>query len=875
MSLWRPLARGLRVLTRRTAADEDLDQEVQHYVDEATAAYVARGLSAADARRAARIEIGTATAVRERVRDSGWESPVGTLFADARFAGRMLRKSPVFSVVVVLVISLGSGAVTTIFSGMNALVLRPLPGIADPGPLVALRPARPDGTAAEQGSYAYYTFLRDRAHTLDGMAAWGRVSLTVATGGEGTAILGQMVSASYFDVLGVRPALGRFFADDENRTPGSHPVIVFSHAFWKSRLGGDPSAIGRTVSVSGHPFTVIGVAPEPFRGIYTGLQADAWVPLMMQPLLRPRSNLTNASWLWLFGRLRAGASRDAAQQELSALTARRAEELSAPAFSAMRVTPLTGLPNGEGRALLGFMGLLLAAAGLVLLIAGINVAGMLAARYVARGREMAVRAALGAGRARLLRQLLTEVLALFLIGALGGFLVALVATAALERLPLPGTVPLSLELSPDLRVFAFTLAISLAAGLVFGLAPAWRAARTDIISRLRDDSPGSGSSRSVVMRGLIAGQLALSLVLLVAAGLFLRALDSGQRIDPGFETAGVTTALLEPESWGYDQARSRAFYRTLRARVEALPGVTEVSYTGRLPLMMSSSPDEITTDGSTRVPVHTASVDAGYFPALRMPLVQGRAFRASDDEGAARVAVINETLARKAWPDGSAIGRIFRFRDTATLVVGIARDAKYARLDEATPPFVYFPLAQLWQPSQTLLVRTAGDPERFGPAIQQAVLSIDPVLPRVRTATLEQATAIVLLPQRAAAIVTGALGGVGLALAAVGLYGLMAFSAAWRTREIGIRVALGAARSQVLGMMIRDGMRLAAIGIAMGLLLSVAATRLIAGWLFDVSPLDSSTFAGMALLFAAVAFVASYLPARRAAAHGGGALRSP
>ena len=624
------------------------------------------------------------------------------------------------------------------------------------------------------------------------------------------------------------------------------------------------------MSVSGHPFTVIGVAPEPFRGIYTGLQADAWVPLMMQPVLRPRSNLTNASWLWLFGRLRTGATLDGAQHELSALTAARADELSgrdgARTFTAMRVAPLTGLPNGEGRSLLGFMGLLLAAAGLVLLIAGINVAGMLAARYIARGREMAVRAALGAGRARLLRQLLTEVLALFLLGAFGGFLVALFATAALERLPLPGTVPIALELSPDLRVFAFTLAISLAAGLVFGLAPAWRAARTDIVSRLRDDSPGSGSSRGFLMRGLITGQLALSLVLLVAAGLFLRALDSGQRIDPGFETAGVATALLEPESWGYDQARSRAFYRTLRARVEALPGVSDVSYTGRLPLMMSSSPDEITVDGSTRVPVHTGSVDAGYFPALRLPLVQGRAFRASDDEGAARVAVINETLARKAWPDGSAIGRVFRFRDTATLVVGIARDAKYARLDEATPPFVYFPLAQVWQPSQTLLVRTAGDPERLVPAVQQAVLSIDPFLPRVRMATMEQATAIVLLPQRAAAIVTGALGGVGLALAAVGLYGLMSFSATRRTREIGIRVALGAARSQVLGMMVRDGMRLAAIGIAIGLLLSVAATRLIAGWLFDVSPLDGSTFLAMAPVFVTVAFAASYLPARRAAA---------
>jgi putative ABC transport system permease protein len=868
MSLWRQVSRGLGVLTRRSAADRDLDLEVQHFVDEATAAHVARGLSPAEARRRARLEVGNATAVREQVRDGGWENAVATLLADVRFAGRMLRKSPIFTVVVVFVISLGSGAVTTIFSGMNALVLRPLPGVADPGGLVGLQPARPDGTTAEQGSYASYEFLRDRTHTLAGMAAWGRVSLTIATGGQGTTILGQMVSADYFELLGVRPALGRFFVADEHRTPASHPVIVVSHAFWTSRMGKDPAAVGRTVSVSGHPFTVVGVAPESFQGIYTGLRADAWVPLMMQPVLRPRSNLTNASWLWLFGRLEEGVSRQAAQQELSALTLARAEEIGADrarAFSSMRVAPLTGLPNGEGRALLGFMGVLLAAAALVLLIAGINVVGMLAARYVTRGRELAVRSALGAGRGRLLRQLLTEVVALFLLGAVGGFLIASIATGALEQLPLPGNVPISLELSPDWRVFAFTIALSLLAGLTFGLAPAWRASRADITSRLRDDSPGSGSRRGFLMRGLITGQLALSLVLLVAAGLFLRALDSGQRVDPGFEPAGVVTATIEPEAWGYDEPRARAFYHALRERVAALPGVSAVSYTGRMPLMMGSSPDEITTDGTTPVPVHTASVAPDYFAALRLPLLQGRDFRASDDEQGARVAVVNETLARRIWPDGSALGRVFRFRDKSTTVIGIARDAKYATLDETTPAFVYFPLAQVWQPSQILLVRAGGGPQALTFAVQQAALSIDPDLPRLRVASMTEATSIVLLPQRAAALVTGALGAVGLVLAAVGLYGLMAFSAGRRTREIGIRVALGAARSQVLGLMVRDGMRLAALGIVIGLALSIAATRLIARWLFNVNPLDAATFVAMSALFIAVALLASYLPARRAA----------
>lgn len=459
---------------------------------------MARGLSAADARRAARLEVGNATVVREQVRDYGWETVFGTLLADVRFAGRMLRKSPVFTVVVVFVMALGSGAVTAIFSGMNALVLRPLPGVADTARLLTLRPAR-GAKAAEQGSYDYYSYLRDHSATLDAVAAWGRVSLTIATGGQGAAVYANMVSGNYFDILGVRPALGRFFVADEDRTPGASPVVVVSHGFWKSRMGGEHGAIGTTVGVNGRPFTVIGVAPEPFQGIYTGLRADAWVPLMMQPQLRPRSNLKDASWLWLVGRLRQGATAEAARMELSALAVTRARDAGEPSspetIRSVQVSRLTGLPNREGRTLLAFMSLLLGAATLVLLIAGVNVAGMLSARYAARSREMAVRAALGAGRGRLVRQLLTEVLVLFLLGALGGLVVAQLATAALEQLPLPVNVPVSLELSPDLRVLAFAIAVSLLTGVLFGLAPALRSSRKDVTARLRDGSAASGVRR--------------------------------------------------------------------------------------------------------------------------------------------------------------------------------------------------------------------------------------------------------------------------------------------------------------------------------------------------------------------------------------------
>jgi predicted permease len=790
------------------------------------------------------------------------------LLTDLRFAGRMLRKSPIFTAAIVFVIALGSGAVTTIFSAMNAVVLRPLPGVEEPDRLVTIRLARRDASEVEQGSYRFYSYLRDRTQTLDGATAWGRVSLTISAQGQSQTVYGNLVSGNYFDILGVRPVLGRFFAADEDRTPGSHPVLVVSHGFWSAQLNAAPDAIGRTVLVNGTPFTIIGVAPPAFRGVYTGMVFDAWAPLMMQPVLRPRSNLTEASWLWLFGRLRPGVDRSAARAELSALAdARFAESGQADSPSAIRavtVTAMTGLPGGERGPLLGFFSVLLGAAALVLLIAGVNVAAMLSARYTARLREMAVRAALGAGRGRLLRQLLTEILTLFALGAGGGFLVAIAATAALERIPLPANLPVSLELSPDWRVFAFAVGVSLLTGLLFGLAPAGGAARNDITPRLRADSPGSGARPSRVARALVVAQMALSLVLLVTAGLFARALGQGHQIDPGFEMTTVVTTTLDSESWGYDEARARTFFRTLRERVQAMDTVAAVSYAGRLPLMGGSSIDNITIDGS-ELALHYTPVDVNYFSASGIPVIEGRTFDDSIARGVPNVAIVNETLARRLAPHGGAIGRTFRFRNELTTVIGVARDAKYATLLEQTPPFAYFPLTQIWHPAPALIVKTRGGPERFIADLRQAVLSIDPNLPPPRLVTLRQATSIVLLPQRAGAIVTAVLGGVGLLLAAAGLYGIMAFSAGRRTREIGIRLALGAARGDVLRMMIGEGVRLGAIGIGVGLALAAATTRLMQGWLFGVSPLDVPTFAGMAVVFTTVALAASYLPARRAA----------
>jgi predicted permease len=860
--------------------DRELGDEVQHYLDQATAANVASGMSFADAARAARLEIGNATTVREEVRSHGWENAVSSIVADLRYGGRMLRRSPVFTVVVVGVISLGTGAVTTVFSAMNAMLFRPLPGVSDGGRLVTLEREAPDG-GTRAASVPYLEYLRERSRTIVDVAGWGKAPLAIGVGDDVAPAAGSLVSGNYFSVLGVRPAIGRFFAAGEGDAPLGDAVIVLSHAFWMKWFAGDSGIVGRRIVVNGQPFTVIGVASAEFRGISGPIVSDAWVPITMRAALRPdvQRDLNDPShaWLQLFGRLAHGSTQEAAARELSALTASLAGEALEPAsfarYDQVRLWPLTGLPEDAFTATLGFMSLLLGAAALVLFIASVNVASMISARAVARRRELAVRAALGAGRGRLVRQLLTEILVLFVAGALGGMVLTVLATSALERIAIPSDLVVTLELSPDVRVFVFALAVALLTGFAFGLPPALRASRSDITERLRDGAAGSGVRRTVMGNALIAGQLSLALVLLVAAGLFLRALNHGMRIDPGFDARNVATMSLNTEAWGYDATKARSFFRTLRRDVGALPGVTAASYIVHLPVTMHGSGDEIRIDGvappagdaSRGIPVWLSNVDPEYFAVLRVPLLAGRDFTEADDAQAPRVAVINETLARRYWPDGSAVGRTFQMRNERVTIVGIARNTKYGTLSEDPVALAYLPLAQYPSPKQTLLVRTTGDPAAIAPAIHRAIRAIDPGLPRPTMIPLRDANSIVLLPQRVAAIVTGVLGAAGLLLSSVGLYGIIAYSVGRRTREIGIRLALGARTTGVVGMIVREGMQLAAIGVVIGVVLAAAGARLIERFLFSVSPLDAATFGGMALVFVLVAFVASYLPARRAA----------
>lgn len=803
-----------------------------------------------------------------------------SLTQDLRYALRMLRKSPVFTIVAVTVIAVGTGAVTTIFSAANSIVLRPIPGADAPSQLVDILRTRESGGGSLSASYPYYLKLRDGTRSMSGVAAWGMMPLTMSAGTEGVSALGNIVSGNYFTVLGVKPALGRFFAADEDRTPLTHPVVVMAHGMWRERFAGDSGIVGRTIRINGNPFTVIGVAPPGFRGVFTPLKTELWVPMMMQPLLRSGGDLAsaNASWLQTFGRLSDGTTRDFARADLARLTSEMVSSGSENAdfklYNSVTLARLSGLPSEAGTAVFGFMALLLVAAGLVLMIASVNVAAMLLARAVGRRREMAVRLALGAGRHRLVRQLLTESVLLFLVGAAGGVALATQGTRALERIDFHAEVPIALDLAPDARVLGFALLVALVTGIVFGLAPALQASRLDLNDPLRSDTAGSGSRRSRSRSVLIVGQVAFSSLLLVTAGLFLRALDRGERVDPGMDVDHVAVASFDAQTYGYDEARAREFYRLLKERLQVLPGVEVVSSTRILPLSMSDMGIDITVDGyrdprregGRGTPTSFATVDPDYFKLTRIPLLTGRGLQPTDDAGAAHVAVVNQTFARQFFGASDAVGKTFRIDSTVVTIVGMARDAKYTTLTEDPKPFFYLPAAQRWSSSQNVLVRTRGDAAQVMPALRDVVRRIDGSIPLPTTQTLRQATSVVLLPQRVAAGVTGALGMVGLLLAAVGLYGIIAYSVTQRIREIGVRMALGAQRADVLRLVVGDGMRLVGIGMVIGLAVALGAARLMRTFLFDVSPSDGLTFVAVAVLLAATAFLASYLPARRAAA---------
>ena len=802
---------------------------------------------------------------------------------DLRYAVRLLVRNPLFALTAIVSLAIGIGANTAIFTIASALLFRSPSGVADPARLVDIGRSQ-DGQGFDNGSYPNYLDIRARSTMFDGVYAYRLGPEPMSLGSEDGAerVFGDMVSQNYFTVLGTRPAIGRLFSAVDSEQTGAAPVVVLSHAFWQRRFNADRAVVGQTIRLNGRSFTVIGVAPESFHGtsVFAG---DLWVPITMIGDVSPRRSISiltsrESVWLVMGGRLKPGVTVKQAQAELT--TIGQALEREFPVENrgkGLRVVAQSPVP-GNGGPVAAFFAVLMGVVSMVLAIACANVAGVLLARATARRREIAVRLAIGAGRGRLIRQLLVESALLFVIGGAVGLALARVMTtlllALLPALPLP--VDLSLPL--DLRAVAFTFALSVVAAMLAGIAPALQASRAEVIGDLKSDALG-GPERQRLRNTFVVGQVAFSIVLVVVAALFARALNRAATIDPGFDPNGLELASLDLSLAGFTRDTGPAFASELIQRVRSLPGVEAATLAAMIPLgnggmgigglavpgAHSGPPRFFETDWNVVTP--------GYFAAMRMRLVAGRDFTDADRTGSRPVIIVNQTAARRWWPNENPIGKTL-LQDTGTraepgttrtlTVIAVASDAKYRFLGEEPRTFVYVPIAQEFVPRTTIIARSANG-QRLTAQLRALVARLNPNLPIVMAQTFDDYSALGLVPQRVAASVSGSLGLVGLLLAALGIYGVTAYMVASRTREIGVRIALGAQPAVVVRMVVRQGMSLALSGAAIGLALAAGASRLLGSLLFGVAPADPLAFGGSALLFVVIGLVACLVPARRAA----------
>ncbi|HEX9759719.1 MAG TPA: ABC transporter permease [Candidatus Acidoferrales bacterium] len=821
-----------------------------------------------------------------------------TLFQNIRYAVRMMGKSPGFTAVAVITLALGIGLNTALFSVVNAVLFKPLPA-ERPDELATVWNTSPNEFVSHQPmAYPDYADLRDASQSFSAISAYAMVPLALESDGESHMVIGQVATGNFFQMLGVRTALGRTFLPEEDVTRGTHPVVVLSHAAWQRRFGGSPGVLNSTIRLNGNAFTVVGVAEPKFTGLIRGFTPEVWLPMALMSTLRstvginieegetppstpaPDDRLDNrrARWLWVMGRLKPGVTVAQADAEMRTLGERLKEQYP----DSNRDRPVSVLPASDVKflpgidtVLYGASFVLLGVVGLVLLIASANVANMLLARATSRRREVAVRLAMGASRGRLVGQLLTESALLAVAGGGVGLLLALWSNAALNGVELPLPVQLNLGLALDLRVLFYTLGVALLTTLAFGLVPALQASRADLVGALKEDTSGSGGSRGKrrLSNALVVVQVALSLVLLIGAGLSVRSSLNAQRIDPGFDADGVITASLWLDLAGYDVPRAEEFYRRLTERLGALPGVESVATASQVPLSFEISIEGVAAEGAEPAErrdwpqVDAAEVDSAYFQTMRIPILRGRAFNERDTREAARVVVINETFATRFWPGQDPLGKRVRYEGEQILreVVGVARDGKYRTLGEESRPFIYQPVTQVDARSRTVLVRVAGDPGPVMAALRNEVRQLDETIPVTGLQPLVETISATLLLPRIGASLFGLFGVLGLVLASVGLYGVIAFTVSQRTHEIGIRMALGAQRGDILRLVIRQGLVLTLIGLVIGVAASLGATQAIAVILYGISPTDVWTFGGVSLLLVAVAVLACWIPARRAA----------
>ncbi|MBI3263813.1 MAG: ABC transporter permease [Acidobacteria bacterium] len=800
-----------------------------------------------------------------------------SLLQDIRYGARMLWARPGFTVIAALSLALGIGANTAIFTLVNDVLLKPVP-VADPGRLVVVSTTDQRNPGNLPVSHLNFLDIRDQNRVFSAVAGQAFTTVNVLVGTETVQAPTLVVTWNYFQALGLGTGLGRLFLPQEDQTPGSHPVVIMSHGLYERRFGSDPSIVNRTITLNRQPFTVIGVTPRDFDGTFIGFEPDLYVPMMMHDVVQPGFDWYNTRrglFLFVLARLKPDTTLQQARANLASLgdqfskafpVDNRGRSFTATSFLEARIDP-----DGEGT-LVKVSGLLMTVVGVVLLIACANIANLLLVRTTGRRKEVAIRLAMGASRVRLVRQLLTESLVLALVGGALGVAVAYGSIAGLVSAALPLPIPVAQGLSLDTRVLLFALGLSVLTGIVFGLVPALQASKPDVVPVLKNVvvSAGSSGRRLSARQVLIVAQVALSLVALIGAGLFLRSLDKAQAINPGFEIEKMVILGVNLGREGYTPERGGLFYRQVVDRLGSLPGVRAVSVARDRPfgggLSRSVFPEGQETASTTGTLVQNNIVDERYFATLGIPVTRGRAFGPQDAPGSPAVAIVNETMASRFWKGQNAVGKRFRFfgEQNYTEIVGVVRDAKYNSLTERPQPFVYEPLRQDYAPAATIHVRTGGDAAAIIAPVRETITAMDRGLSVFGIRTAREQVDRTLAQQRMGSMLLGFFGGLALVLAAIGIYGVTNYSVSQRTREIGIRMALGAGRTEVMSLVLGQSLALVAIGLAIGVTSAALLARLVGNLLFGVQPTDPATLVTTSAIMTLVAATATFVPARRA-----------
>lgn len=868
MVLWRQFARGLRALTRRSATDQDLADEARDYFEQATAAHIARGLPPDEARRAVRVELGSMASVGEQVRTSGWENAVETALSDLRYAARRLRNAPGFTTITLFTLALGIGGTTAIFSAVNPILFRSLP-YPHAGRIAAIVEVGSDGSR-NAGTFGMYHGLVERSRSFEVIAVLKRWQPTLTGEDRPERFEGQRVSASYFQVLGVPPFLGRDFQPSDDRVNAPN-VAVLSDALWRRRFGGDHAIIGRQIALDGDSYLVVGVMPKSFENVLAP-SAELWAPLQYDMS-------QGRAWghhLLTVGRLRSGISVAQATPEVNALGRAVLTELRPETYDPNTQFVATSLQDEVTRSVKPALLVILGAVALVLVIACVNMTNLLLARGVLRRGEFALRAAIGAGQGRLIRQLLTESLLLAAIGGVVGMAVATLGVRALVALS-PPELPRVDAIRLDGTVFAFGLGITTLIGLAFGLIPAMQAARSDPNLELQRGARRTAGAHRRTRGALVVTEVALALVLLVGSGLLLRSLERLFAVSVGFDSSRLLTMQVQTSGQRFmlDSSRYQFFAQALEA-VRQVPGVTAAALTTQTPLSGDRDEygalfDATATQRSQGYSAFRYAVSPGYVEMMGIPLRRGRLLDEHDKAGTPRVALVSESLAKIRFPGGDVIGQHVRVGGPVDAphytIVGVVGDVKQMSLALSQSEAVYTTIPQWhWTDNvMSLVVRARGDAAALAPAIRQAVWSVDKDQPVVRVATMDELLAASAAQRRFALILFEAFALAALVLAAAGIYGVMAGSVAERSPEIGVRSALGASRRDILALVVGQGMKLTGIGITIGVAVAMAATQAIVTMLFNVSRLDVVTYLSVIGLLAAVAAMACGVPAWRAA----------